>query len=289
MKKLTLALIIAVFLFSCSKENVIVEFKSGNFQIGISDKGTVSQLIDINSGKNYISKDTIAPLLSCRIDSQMIYPVSAIYENQLLVFSFENNLQAKVKVEEKETHINFELVEFNHSENVELIVWGPLPNTINKIIGETVGVVRGENFAIGIQALNPKTLGGFPWTDNDCTPQIDIFSQDNYSDLSEKGKRYVLYRMEAAKPEKFGSTLQAYCRNRNKERIIQNLNHDRFISPVYNDGGFIGSKIALFGCPVEKSLETIGKIEVTEGLPHPTIDGKWGKEAHTASAAYLIN
>ena len=47
-------------------------------------------------------------------------------------------------------------------------------------------------------------------------------------------------------------------------------------------------KIALFGCPVEKTLETIGNIEVNEGLPHPIIDGVWGKQAISASAAYLI-
>ncbi|MDB4584475.1 hypothetical protein N9164_15090, partial [Draconibacterium sp.] len=201
---------------------------------------------------------------------------------------FDGKLEAKVKAEEKESHITFEVIEFNRPENVELIVWGPVPTTIDKIIGETVGVVRGEEFAIGIQALNSKTLGGYPWTDNDCMPAFDIFEQEDYSDLSEENKRHTLYRVEAAKPEKFGSTLQAYCRNRNKERIIENLNHDRFVSPVYNDGGFIGSKIALFGCPVEKSLETLGNIEIEEGLPHPTIDKKWGKTARSASAAYLI-
>jgi hypothetical protein len=171
---------------------------------------------------------------------------------------------------------------------VELVVWGPIPTTISKTIGETVGVVRGEEFALGIQALNTKTLGGYPWTDNDCMPQFDIFEQEDYSDLSEENKRETLYRVEAAKPEKFGSTLQAYCRNRFKERIISNLSHEKYVSPVFDDGGIIGSKIALFGCPVDKTLETLGQIEITEGLPHPTIDGKWGKEAHTASAAYLI-
>lgn len=50
----------------------------------------------------------------------------------------------------------------------------------------------------------------------------------------------------------------------------------------------IGSKIALFGCPVDKVLETIGAIEIAENLPHPMIDGEWGKTAPTASAAYVI-
>lgn len=288
MKKITYLFLITIVTFSCTKDRTIATFQSASFQLGINSNGEINQLIDLNTNINYVSKDTIAPFLSCRINNEMLYPVSASLENDHLIFSFDGEFQATVKTEEKDSHITFELVQFKHPENVELIVWGPVPTTINKTIGETVGVVRGEDFALGIQALNPKTLGGYPWTDNDCTPQFDIFEQEDYSDLSEENKRHVLYRIEAAKPEKFGSTLQAYCRNRNKERVIENLNHERFVSPVYDDGGFIGSKIALFGCPVEQSLETLGKIEISEGLPHPTIDGKWGKETRTASAAYLI-
>ena len=49
-----------------------------------------------------------------------------------------------------------------------------------------------------------------------------------------------------------------------------------------------GSKIALFGSPADRALETLGAIEVAEGLPHPMIDGEWGKTARSANAAYLI-
>lgn len=281
-------LIAAMFLFSCTKEQHLVEFKTTQFLIGINKTGYIHQLIDIQNKKEYLSNDTLAPLISCRVNSEMIYPVRASIVNDILTVQFNETLEAKIKVEEKSSHINFELIEFNQPEKVELIVWGPIPTTINKIIGETVGVVRGEEFAIGIQSLNPKTLGGYPWTDNDCMPQFDIFEQEDYSDLSEENKRETLYRVEAAKPEKFGSTLQAYCRNRIEERIISNLNHERFVSPVFDDGGIIGSKIALFGCPVDQTLETLGKIEIAEELPHPTIDGVWGKQSRSASAAYLI-
>ena len=289
MKKLSVLIVLSVFLLaSCTKTRNIAEFKTDNFLIGIADNGTISNLKDIKNGNEYLASDTISPLLSCRIDSVMIYPVSAAFENGIITVQFPEQMEAKIKVEEKSGYITFELTEFSSNEKVELIVWGPIPTTIGKIIGETVGVVRDSAFAIGIQALNPKTLGGYPWTDNDCTPQFDIFEQEDYSDLSEANKRETLYRVEAAKPEKFGSTLQAYCRNRNKERIIENLSHKKYVSPVFDDGGIIGSKIALFGCPVETALETIGKIETGEGLPHPTIDGVWGKTTKSASAAYLI-
>ncbi len=289
MNKIFIPAIFFILIFTgCSKHQTLVELNSENFKIGIDKNGFISQFTDLRTNTNYLSTDTIAPLLSYRINGQFAYPVSATFQENFLEIQFEGNRKARIKVEEKPTHITFELVEFNSPDTVELIAWGPIPTTINKSIGETVGVVRGDDFAIGIQALNPKTLGGFPWTDNDCMPQFDIFEQDDYSDLSEENKRETLYRVEAAKPEKFGSTLQAYCRNRNKERIIENLSHEKYISPVFDDGGIIGSKIALFGCPVDNALKTLGEIEVTENLPHPTIDGKWGKTAHTASAAYLI-
>ena len=287
-KHILYVLSLTIIISACSQNKSMVQFQTEFARIGIDSRGYVTEIQDLKNHKNYVATDTIAPLLSCRINGEMIYPVSALFENGILTIHFDGELEAKIKMEENPSHINLELKEFSHSENVELIAWGPFPTTIRKIIGETVGVVRDDDFAIGIQALNPKTLGGFPWTDNDCMPQFDIFEQEDYSDLSEENKRETLYRVEAAKPEKFGSTLQAYCRNRFQERIISNLSHEKYISPAFDDGGIIGSKIALFGCPVEQALETLGKIEIEEGLPHPTIDGVWLKEAKSASAAYLI-
>jgi hypothetical protein len=274
--------------YACSRVDNLIELKSEQLTIGIDKKGYLSKMMDNNSQKDYLSNDTISPLITIKKNSEIKHPISAQLEEDKLVFQFDEGINLKVKFEEKHSHITFELVEASNMEEIELIVWGPMPTTINKIIGETIGIVKGEEFAIGIQALNDKTLGGYPWKDNDTTPQFDIFDQDDYSDLSEEGKGYTLYRVEAAKPEKFGSTLQAYCRNRFHERIISNLNQEKYISPVFDDGGIIGSKIALFGCPVEQTLETIGKLEIEESLPHPMLDDKWAKTNIASTAAYLI-
>jgi len=71
-----------------------------------------------------------------------------------------------------------------------------------------------------------------------------------------------------AAPKPFGSVLQAYSKE--------------------HDGGVQGSKIALFGCPADRALDTIGQIELAEGLPHPVLDGVWGKQSPTARMPYLI-
>ncbi len=290
MKKYFYLFSLLLLLLSCSIISNDFEFSTNSFQMSIDSNGNITKLIDKNSATNYLSKDIAAPLMSIRVDDKILSPQSAIFdeENRTITLNYENDRLAQIKIESKEMHLTFELLAISNQEDVELIIWGRYPTTINKIIGETVGVVQGKEYAVGIQALNPKTLGGYPWQENDCMPQIDIFEQDDFSDLSEEKKRYVLYRVEAAKPEEFGSTLQAYCRNRNKERVIQNWNHEKYVAPPLKEGGVIGSKIALFGCPVEKALETIAAIEIAEGLPHPKIDGEWGKTVPSASAAYMI-
>lgn len=262
MKRMSiLQIVICLLLVSCSHQNQFFEFESETFKISINQHGIIKNFVYKNTGNDYLAKNISAPLLSIRIQKEMFLPTSANFdkENQIISMSFQNDIHAKIKVESKETHITFELIDISDPETIELIVWGPYPITINKIIGETIGVVQGEKFSIGIQALNIKTLGGYPWNENDHLPQMDIFDSDeNYA--IEKGRKGVLYSVEAAKPTEYGSTLQAYCRNRNKDRIIKNWEHERYIAPAYEDGGIIGSKIALFGCPVDKTLDTIGAI-----------------------------
>jgi hypothetical protein len=287
LKKVLFYVIIFVGLVACNSP--LRQIESDYFILGLDSKGYVSSLIDKKSGINYSPNDQKIPLLTVRISGRDHQPIGMTFENGVLTLDFGAECCiAKIAVEEKDTHLTFELLDIKSDKHIDLVIWGPYPTTINKIIGETVGVVRGEEFAIGLQALNPKTLGGYPWNENDCMPQLDIFESGDYSDLSEEGKRYVLYRVEAAKPEDFGSTLQAYCRNRNEDRLVDNWQHPGYVVPAFDDGGVAGSKIALFGCPVDEALDFIGAIEVKEGLPHPLIDGHWGKLAQSASASYLI-
>lgn len=279
---------LALVLCSCSDDKNLLEIESDEFGISLNRKGNITSLTDLNSKENFVPEGIQASLISVKTAGGILTPRFAKVSNDIIVMEFNDTIALEVKYVEKSTHITFEVVGATGMEEIEMVIWGPIPTTISKIIGETIGVVRGDTYALGIQALNPKTLGGFPWLDNDTTPQLDIFEQDDYSDLNEEGKRMTLYRVDAAKPEAFGSTLQAYTRNRLKERVISNLSHDFYVSPVYQDGGIIGSKIALFGCNVTEALGRIGEIEIQEGLPHPELNGVWTKLAKEASSAYLI-
>lgn len=279
-----------LFLESCTlkSETSLAEFSTPHFRIEISDSGNLMALTDPVTGKNHLAQDSIAPLLSIRVKGIFQKPQSARLKDDVIYLQFAEEREAQIKITPKQAYLTFELIDLSTVEEVELILWGPYPTTIHKIIGETVGVVRGETYAMGIQSLNIKTLGGYPWHESDRMPQLDIFRAGDHSDMATQADDGVLYRVEAAKPTASGSSLQAYSRNRNKVRIVEEFSHDKIVAPPYDDGGVVGSKIALFGSPVAQALETLGAIELGEGLPHPMIDGQWVKTSPLANAAYLI-
>ncbi len=284
----TVAAVLLAGLASACSQGTEADWRAGSLGLRIDATGHVTALADAGSGVDYAPDNHPSPLLSLQIDGTRLPPVSFAWDSPTGVATLEyaGGVSARVAASEKETHAVLELLEV--SAPVELVVWGPYATTILETIGETVGVVRDSGFAIGIQALNPKTLGGLPWRDNDFPPQVDLFESGDYSDLAGEKSRYVLYRVEAAKPEDFGSTLQAYTRNRSTDRVIENWGKERYVAPAFDDGGVVGSSIALFGAPADRALETLGAIEIAEDLPHPMIDGEWGKTARSAAAAYMI-
>ena len=240
---------------------------------------------------NLLAAGQPAPILQLRIGQVWHRPVGmswdATAEKLQLQYS-PAGVTATIRVTAKPTHIVCELIALEPVDQVELVLWGPYPTTIGEIVGETVGVVRNQESAFGIQSLNAKTLGGFPGTEDDVMPMYDIFAGTDLSDIAPDQRDKELYRGDTARPTSFGSVLQAYCRNRSRDRVIENWGHSQYLAPAFDDGGVIGSRIALFACPAAEALATIGRIELAEGLPHPMIDGAWAKTAPTATASYLI-
>ena len=231
-------------------------------------------------------------MLSVRVAGKLHPPARATWDNakSTLTLDYEGiGVKAIVAVGAKPTHITCELIELRAAHPVELIVWGPYPIAIGDLVGEVVGVVRDAEFAVGIQALNAKTLGGYPSQENDIEPDGDLADDSgNYPGLPPELKKQQSWRGDTARHTPFGSIVQAHCRNRNRQRIISNWGHEKFVALPFEDGGVIGSKIALFAGPAAEALRTLGEIEVAEGLPHPILDGVWAKTAPGATASYLI-
>lgn len=282
-------LIIFIFdlFFIFSSQAKIIELQTCYFKICFDEKGYLSSIFDKGKNKEYLFQGQNTPLLSIRCNGNVEFPTSLKQDGNNIILLFDDSkIEAKISVEEIADYITFEVSEIRPCEKVELIIWGPYPTIINEIVGECVGVVRNKDFAFGIQALNVKTLGGYPTNENDVEPAYDIFSSSNFVDVGDSIK--FLYRGQTAKHTSFGSVLQAYTRNRNKTRIIPNWGHVYYEVPPFDDGGVVGSKIALFGCPSVNVLEIIEDIEINEGLPHPTLNGQWLKIDPVSTASYLI-
>ena len=268
---------------------VLLRTRFATFEI--DTKGSLSALKRTNGGGEYLVSGQPSPILSVRMEGKLYAPESAVWDgksNRLTLHFKSASVIVVLGVRVKQTHIAFEVLELQPAERVELVLWGPYPTRIDDIIGETVGVARDKEFAIGIQSLNAKTLGGYPTNESDIENEFGEDDKGEYFNLPSELTKGQGYRGDTARRTGFGSVLQAFCRNRNRERIISNWGHDKYTAPAFNDGGVIGSCIALFACPATKALETIGAIEVAEGLPHPLVDGVWGKVSPNATAAYLI-
>jgi len=289
MKKLQVIPILGIFLLisACSVNEY--NWDTDTFKLTIDQNGYVNNLIDIESESSFIAENIKSPLLQLRKAGEYFSPdgfeSNEGGENFNLTFS-ELGCTATVTIEEKEGYIKLELVALSPDDDIELAVWGPYESSIDETIGEIVGVVRNGDFAFGIQSLNLRTLGGFPTNENDQDKAYDIFETNSIVDVSDSVM--VLYRGQTAIRTENGSVIQAYVRDRSKTRIIPNWNHENYVAPSFEDEGIIGSAIALFGCKPDKALETIGKIELAEGLAHPIIDDEWGKTLRAATASYLI-
>jgi len=91
----------------------------------------------------------------------------------------------------------------------------------------------------------------------------------------------------------FGATLNAFSLDRSRPRTVFGWKEwgDRFPNmpvPPMPGETLVGSQIALFGCHPSMVLETIGAIEIAEGLPHPLIEGRWSKISPETGRSYLI-
>ncbi len=257
--------------------------KGGDFQLQLDEAGYVSS-VRIDSGPNLVPSGTRSPILSLRSAGQLLAPTSAHWnpKSSSLTLDFKGH-RVQLKVVEKPSHIAFEITKVTPAFGVDVAVWGSYATTLGDEIGETIGVAQGKGYAVGLQVLNPKTLGGLP-SDED-----DVEHGFQYPDPASNPTSHIeSYRGDTAKPTAFGSVLQAYVRNRSKTRVIANWGHAFYTAPGFKDGGLIGSRIALFGCRSADALGTIGKIEQAEGLPHPMMDGVWAKHSPTAHESYLI-
>lgn len=231
--------------------------------------------------------------------------------------SFPNNSVAEISITPKDKYLKLKLLSLTNREDIEGVQWGPIHTNITNLFGEIIGVARDTsetvNYAIGLLALNDNTLGGTSRTIADAAPfqyiihspdtvqyplpddlyegQIFILGGDGISDVAFYAHKEPYYRImygNAAEIDAKGRISITYnSRDRSKERevyfsLIPNMaantpNHIQ-VQPLPGVD-YIGSSVALWGSPDSTALmDVVQGIVLSEGLPYPTIDGKWVKD-----------
>ena len=173
-----------------------VSFQTKQFKISFDQTGKLTELLAKPSNKNYLPATETSFLLGIKINGTIIYPNKLQWKkgSSEIVLTYPNNNTATIKTTQNNDYISFELTQLTNTANAELVLWGPYPTTIGDTIGEVVGVVRNKDFAIGIQTLNVKTLGGYPTADSDIQPSYDVFAGGNKVDVVKDDLNKQLFR-----------------------------------------------------------------------------------------------
>jgi len=270
---LSFALVAAVLAAVCLPRPAAaqVELVADGLRVRIDQRGQLSSLSGPASQREYLEAGQPAPLLTVKVGGKLEEPTALRWDARAGVATLRyagSGVLVRVKAARTPTHVVFEIVGVEPANLVDAVIWGPYPTTIRETVGEIVGVVRDTEYAIGLQVLNIKTLGG-------------VLLNDEGSDPS---------RSSVAQARPWGSVLQAFAMDRSRPRTVGGWNGQFPNMPVDPIPGetVVGSAIALFGCPAGRALERIGAIEVAEHLPHPTVDGVWVKAWRDLGRSYLI-
>jgi hypothetical protein len=269
MRKLILSAGFALLFLASTSQ---VSFTAGELKLGLDKQGLVTEILSSVTGKNYLSTDTVAPLLTVVSAGKRYQPNQMIVDKgrgKLTLMYKLAGVTVELLVTNKQTHLVLEVVKAQPANKVEAVIWGPYPNTISKIIGEIIGVVRDADVALGIQVLNIKTLGGdYP---------------------NSEGSTWS--RGIAAVSKNWGSSIQAYSMNRELNRTVDAWGGQQVNIPVKPLKGesVVGSKIAMFSCREPETLDRLERIELDEKLPHPTVKGVWIKKSPIYGRSYLIS
>ncbi|MGM9758849.1 MAG: hypothetical protein ACI30I_01875 [Parabacteroides sp.] len=258
-----------------------IVLKSAALQMSIAENGHYRS---IRIGQEEVLASDHVPLVVACTQGQVIEPRKAEIKGKTIRLTMsDDNL---VTLSYTETPHCLTLTITQVPDSYEALLFGPIKVNIHEVVGDVIGVVQGRHVALGMQALNAKTMSGLP------TEYIDVVKKKY--DIEGKSAELSVgslpdYRL-AAVDLADGAALQLMCRNRSRleYRQVQTLDSVMVLPVKGPDASIVGAKIALFGCPSAEALQRIGEIEVEQGLPHPLFDGEWGKTARSAMRSYLI-
>lgn len=246
-------------------------FETATLRCEVDETGRVKALIDRSSGINYVPDGQAGYLIRLKMTNrEELTPQRMQRKGDQIWFNFANGLKLELRVDVRPEYLSFHLLRCSDTRQINTLLWGPLNTSIRDTIGEVVGVVRNANFAIGIQALNAKTIGGKQKEEDGTTASFAGITGST------------------ATSETHGSSLQAFCLNAALPRQVNVLHMKANSVPAIPNYTLEGSAIAIFGVPNNMALQTIGTISQKEKLPYQTIDGEWIRTSPKRNRPYLI-
>ena len=273
------AMILAFIL--CGGWIYAVELKTASTAIIINDKGFYTS-IKIE-GQEIIGKGNY-PMISVVKNGQIVLPKTLKVSGNKFLLTMEDNQVIELLVRQQPQSITYEVAKI--SELYQSIVFGPVKVEPHEVVGEVVGVTQGGAVAFAMQAMNIKTNGGIPQEYAPAYGTLFSYAGGN-TDLSVSSTPYYNF---AVADTKDGAVFQLSARNRSQQEYRKvNQVEKALVLPVNGpEGKIAGAKIALFGDQRSRILSRIGKVETEQGLPHPMIEGEWGKTSRGAMRSYLI-
>jgi hypothetical protein len=175
-------------------------------------------------------------------------------------------------------------------------------------MGDIIGVVRDDRWAIGLVGIDDNTISGPP-VDGDSHglgyyvhsfdpakwPVPPDLKEGQWFNLGGDGISDVAFSshpdeffqqiggLGAKLQPEYGSSIACHARDRRKSymqswSLLPGFPRSRprtQVSDPVAGVDFIGSTVALYACPTDQGLATLHSIIAAEGLPQPKIDGKW--------------
>lgn len=273
---------------------------AGLLNIVLNSAGQVTKLINTLDGTDYVttgSDSKASYLMSLIVNYAPQYPTAVHYakENGILTLDFASvKGKATVYMDTNGGYTKFTLTDLTLplGWSAQAVLWGPIKTGITSG-GQVAGVAYNNNFGIGIHDLNSKTIGGWPVEYNNLSYPSNLPNVNGFAHpLNTRGFNNV-----SASFSTWGSALQSYTWDYTKptERKVQAWNADSpsrtipaLTGDYAGDASMIGSSIALFGTRTPNILNVLSNIEVNEGLPHPTINGKWQKTSLETAQDFLV-
>lgn len=316
--RLKLTSFLAVLSLLCCSFGVMANsfsLKAKYMTIGINEKGYIVSLKDNKSKKEYSPAGHPSALLALtKGNDEYIYPKKAEYDpaTSQITLTYTNDAVATLKADIKGEYVRFELLNLTPRYDIDNVVWGPYNTTISKTLGEIISVVRDDNYAIGIMALDDNTTSGVPTNgdmyqgcyiihspDHEKYPLPDSLYEGQRFRIGGDGMNDVAFYSQpeeyfrfmngdgATLHPEFGTSISLHSRDRSKPHTILYPHYNDFpgvksprhmiVDPV-EGVDYIGSSIAFYGCPDNAGLKVIENIVLNEGLPYITRNGKWIKD-----------